>query len=35
MENTATQPAFMEEEWLKSAFDQLDLKAMTPEKYRD
>jgi predicted transposase/invertase (TIGR01784 family) len=35
MENTATRPAFMEEEWLKSAFDQLDLRAMTPEKYRD
>jgi predicted transposase/invertase (TIGR01784 family) len=35
MENTATRPAFMEEEWLKSAFDELDLRAMTPEKYRD
>ena len=35
MENTATRPAFMEEDWLKSAFDQLDLRAMTPEKYRD
>jgi predicted transposase/invertase (TIGR01784 family) len=33
MENTATRPAFMEEEWLKSAFDELDLRAMTPEKY--
>jgi predicted transposase/invertase (TIGR01784 family) len=35
MENTAKRPAFMEEEWLKSALDELDIRAMTPDKYRD
>jgi predicted transposase YdaD len=35
MENTAKPPAFMEEDWLKSAFEEFDIRAMTPDKYRD
>lgn len=33
MQDSTNKPAFLEEDWLKSALDKLDIRAMTPDEY--